>query len=678
MKNFIEKTGRNANKLFGQIKNMLNWFIYMTFVLLAGNAIGQVQLASWNFYGQTPTTNSVSTTTVATGISLIAPSAVATLASGLNLSTTYPDGLKGTGQTATTLAEAITMNEYISFSIAPESGMEISITALKIRPVSQNHLRTFSVFSSVNGFSAANVLGSFTSNESSHATPAEITIADQNHTCITNTIEFRVYIYCSSPVASERVGIGNGTSTEESDITIMGTIASAVIDAEAPTVPSGLTAIIAPTSVKLKWNASTDNIGVTSYEIFKDGEAIARTADTTYRVTGLNAGVSYTFTVRASDAHHNWSAQSVALTVVPVPDTEDPSIPSNLQSYFITANSFSVSWDASSDNDKVVLYEVFRNGISIGTTSNTTMPVDGFPGITYAITVRAKDYTGNWSAQSSALNVTTLATVSNEYKLLEIGNSFTGYNGLSSFLATISLGSGLNYSSKQLTPGGSFLKTHWDGTAASGAEKAAIATQTYNAFVLQPQSQEYIDAVDTMKRYYKLFYEYGKANNTPMYIFAYWHYRCKPAASEQLLIDSTFIQAADYCGPDVAIIPIGRVFYNIRMACLKREIKDIDVWDLYHDPTHPSTLLQYVNALTHYAVIFKENPEGMPIYDSVYSVNSGVGPGTKKNGGSFETSLKMQHIIWETVKSFSYSRVDTTKLPVARMTSSSEMCIRDR
>ena len=54
MKNFIEKTGRNANKLFGQIKNMLNWFISMTFVLLAGNAIGQVQLASWNFYGQTP------------------------------------------------------------------------------------------------------------------------------------------------------------------------------------------------------------------------------------------------------------------------------------------------------------------------------------------------------------------------------------------------------------------------------------------------------------------------------------------------------------------------------------------------------------------------------------------------------------------------------------------------
>ena len=224
MKNFIEKTGRNANKLFGQIKNMLNWFIYMTFVLLAGNAIGQVQLASWNFYGQTAGSNpsSLSTTNVATDISLTAPSGVATIASGLNASTDYfHNGLTAKGANATTLTEAISLNEYISFTITPESGKEISVTSVSIRPVSQNKTRTFCVFSNVKGFTSADMIGSFTSGTWSGATPSEITIT--GHENITSAIEFRVYIYSNPAGAYESVGIGNGTSTG-SDITIMGSI----------------------------------------------------------------------------------------------------------------------------------------------------------------------------------------------------------------------------------------------------------------------------------------------------------------------------------------------------------------------------------------------------------------------------------------------------------------------
>ncbi len=82
-------------------------------------------------------------------------------------------------------------------------------------------------------------------------------------------------------------------------------------DTEAPSVPTGLAASnIADTTLTLTWNASTDNVGVTGYEVFQDGSSIGTTAGTTYNVTGLTAATAYAFTVRAFDAAGNNSGQS--------------------------------------------------------------------------------------------------------------------------------------------------------------------------------------------------------------------------------------------------------------------------------------------------------------------------------------------------------------------------------
>lgn len=82
-------------------------------------------------------------------------------------------------------------------------------------------------------------------------------------------------------------------------------------DLTAPSVPSGLLADnIAQTSFDLSWNASTDNVEVTSYEVFKDGVSIGTTASTSISVTELLAETIYAMTVRAGDAAGNWSAQS--------------------------------------------------------------------------------------------------------------------------------------------------------------------------------------------------------------------------------------------------------------------------------------------------------------------------------------------------------------------------------
>ncbi|MET7029685.1 fibronectin type III domain-containing protein, partial [Sediminicola luteus] len=92
-----------------------------------------------------------------------------------------------------------------------------------------------------------------------------------------------------------------------------------------------------------------------------------------------------------------------------------PSVPTNLTASAITATSFTLTWDASSDlgGGPITNYEIFQDGISIGTTggATTTFNVTGLsPNTTYSYTVTATDGT-NTSAQSVALDVTTTGDV---------------------------------------------------------------------------------------------------------------------------------------------------------------------------------------------------------------------------------------------------------------------------
>ncbi|QMV40329.1 carbohydrate binding domain-containing protein [Cohnella cholangitidis] len=89
-----------------------------------------------------------------------------------------------------------------------------------------------------------------------------------------------------------------------------------VIDTQPPTVPTGLvTTGKTDTSVSLSWTASTDNVGVTGYNIVRDGTTIATTAATAYTVAGLSANTAYTFAVVAKDAEGNVSPSSNPVTV---------------------------------------------------------------------------------------------------------------------------------------------------------------------------------------------------------------------------------------------------------------------------------------------------------------------------------------------------------------------------
>ncbi|NDC78093.1 MAG: hypothetical protein EBZ67_09525, partial [Chitinophagia bacterium] len=97
-----------------------------------------------------------------------------------------------------------------------------------------------------------------------------------------------------------------------SEISIYG----AAPDATAPSVPSGLAASsITQNAFTLSWSPSTDNVGVTGYDVLLNGAAYASVTGTTATISGLTASTSYAMAVRARDAAGNRSASSAILTV---------------------------------------------------------------------------------------------------------------------------------------------------------------------------------------------------------------------------------------------------------------------------------------------------------------------------------------------------------------------------
>ncbi|WP_376777465.1 M4 family metallopeptidase [Flavobacterium covae] len=87
-------------------------------------------------------------------------------------------------------------------------------------------------------------------------------------------------------------------------------------DTTAPTTPTNLVASgTTSTSTTLSWTASTDNVGVTGYNIYNGTTLLASSSTTSATVSGLKASTTYNFTVKAKDAAGNLSATSNAVSV---------------------------------------------------------------------------------------------------------------------------------------------------------------------------------------------------------------------------------------------------------------------------------------------------------------------------------------------------------------------------
>lgn len=87
------------------------------------------------------------------------------------------------------------------------------------------------------------------------------------------------------------------------------------VDNQAPSAPTSLTATITnSTQIALDWTASTDNVGVTAYDVYRDSNLIATVVTNSYVDSGLTAGTTYSYFVRAKDNQGNVSAASNTVT----------------------------------------------------------------------------------------------------------------------------------------------------------------------------------------------------------------------------------------------------------------------------------------------------------------------------------------------------------------------------
>jgi chitodextrinase len=185
-----------------------------------------------------------------------------------------------------------------------------------------------------------------------------------------------------------------------------------IADITPPTAPGGLAANpIAATEIDLNWTASTDDVGVARYLVYRGASQIATVTApaTTYKDTTVAPASAYSYTVTAADAAGNVSGPSGAASATTPADTTAPTVPAGVSATAKSASSVVMAWTASSDNVAVTGYTVNRNGAAIATTGAVTSFTDNTvsAGTTYTYTVTASDAAGNMSSASAAASVTT-------------------------------------------------------------------------------------------------------------------------------------------------------------------------------------------------------------------------------------------------------------------------------
>ncbi|WP_181593023.1 DNRLRE domain-containing protein [Paenibacillus sp. YN15] len=187
-------------------------------------------------------------------------------------------------------------------------------------------------------------------------------------------------------------------------------------DTTPPTAPGNVTGQLAGESIRLDWEASTDNNRVAGYRIYLNGQEIAqtRTAIPQYVAQGPFAAAD-AYTVKAYDAVGNVSAASEAAVIdgEPVVVNTPPVWPagSALTAASTTQTGTVLSWTAAMDDAEVTAYKLYKDGVLLDTVTGAvgSYTVAGLAaGTTYTFKVEAGDASGQWTSDGPQAQATTL------------------------------------------------------------------------------------------------------------------------------------------------------------------------------------------------------------------------------------------------------------------------------
>ncbi|MFF4413033.1 fibronectin type III domain-containing protein [Streptosporangium sp. NPDC001559] len=164
-------------------------------------------------------------------------------------------------------------------------------------------------------------------------------------------------------------------------------------DPTPPSVPGNVRVTgTSSSSISLAWDASTDNVGVTGYEVYRGTTLVTTATGTSYTDSGLAASTSYTYTVRARDAAGNRSEASTAVTGTTQGDNGAPGQPGTV-SVTPTATSITLTWVASSGT--VTGYRVYEGATQKAQVTGTTATISGLDACrAYNYTIKAYNANG--------------------------------------------------------------------------------------------------------------------------------------------------------------------------------------------------------------------------------------------------------------------------------------------
>ena len=181
--------------------------------------------------------------------------------------------------------------------------------------------------------------------------------------------------------------VSTNTSSQTSTSTNQTFTTASPLDTTPPSAPGSFAAdAVSSDEVDLSWSASTDNVGVANYELYRDSSLIASPTGTTYSDLGLSASTTYSYAIVAVDTSGNVSASSTA-SATTEGSVEDGSI--NVVDQFgtdwhtqrIGGGGYVIGMDIAADGTKIVRTDTYGAYLWDGTmwkqlVTSQSMPAD--------------------------------------------------------------------------------------------------------------------------------------------------------------------------------------------------------------------------------------------------------------------------------------------------------------